>query len=568
MCKRIIALLLVLTMAVSLTSCMGELDIFDKLQQMFAPSPDEGGEEPGDEVGDYDWSKTTLNVELSEHTCSGELVSGARRYLAGGDPAANDPIDKAIRDRNKAAEAYTKTKINYSYLPDEPAYGWGKNMTRISKETMSYSDTGTDIYVNFMYDMIAASLSGDFANLNSVTFEGNERENYFRFTKEDYNPLTNDEGYMYDLMTSMSLSTRKMYVLASDYLADVSRAFFVVPVNMEMIDDIRIKYVKEYDYDGNGKFDAEDFFNIIWSNEWNFEAVKALSAAVAKQVGETPDLMEDTHGFALGSTISGIHGSAILYGSGIEIAQRHLNEITGFYDVSYPMDAGAFGDFCNALADLFSADGVTNVNEGSLTDTPSMKIAKLFADDHILLGGIICAGNLEQSEYQDMISKGDGFGVAPVPVYRAFDESLDIDENGVTEYYHTAVYNGAKCAAIAYRTTKFEQCTAWLDYQTANSADVMEEYWDKVVGNLEDNVKVINMLRANVCTVFEKSFEDQIRARANAYDMRWDSLIRMGKTWIHDESDIRTYYGSAVEIKWSVINYIERDFERLDDRED
>ncbi len=563
MFKRIIALVLVLTMAVGLTSCVGELDLFDKLQQLFAPSTDEGG---GDEVGDYDWSKTTLNVELSEHTCSGELSSGARRYLAGGDPDANDPIDRAVRDRNKAAEIYTKTKINYTYLPEMDTYGWGKNMTRITAETMSYSDTSTDIYVNFMYDLVALTLIGTFANLNSVTFEGNERENYFRFTKEDYNPTADDEGYMYDLMKSMSLSTRKTYLLASDYLADVSRAFFVVPVNMEMIDDIRIKYVREYDYDGNGKFDAEDFFNIIWSSDWNFEAVKALSIAVAKQVGETPDLMADTHGFALGSTVSGIHGSAILYGSGIEIARRRLNETTGVYDVSYPGEAGAYGDFCKALADLFSTEGVTNINEGSISNTPSMKIAKLFANDQMLFGGIICAGNLEQSEYQDM--SGDGFGVAPVPIYRAFDESLDLDEKGRNRYYHTAVYNGAKCASISYCTTKFEQCTAWLNYQTVNSVDVMEEYWHKVVGNYESNVEVMTMLRANVCTVFEKSFDDQIGARLNKNDVRWDYIIRMGKTWIHDESDINTSYITAVEIKWGVFDDIQINFEIIDNRDD
>ena len=565
MCKRIIALLLVLTMAVSLTSCMGELDIFDKLQQMFAPSTDEGG---GDEVGDYGWIRTALNVELSEHTCSGQLVSGTRRYLAGGAPAANDPIDKAIRDRNKAAEAYTKTKINYNYLPDVPTYGWGKNMTRIYNESLSYSDTSADIYVNFMYDLIAASLGGNFANLNSVKFEGNERENYFRFTAEDYNPTADDEGYMYDLMKSMSLSSRKMFVLASDYLSDVSRAFFVVPVNLKMLGDIKVKSVKQYDYDGNNKFDTEDFFNIIWSNDWNFEAVKALSAAVAKQVGETPDLMADTHGFALGSTVSGIHGSAILYGSNIQFAQLELNETTDTYDVSYPRDMGAYGDFCKALADLFSTEGVTNINEGSISNTPSMKIAKLFASDQMLLGGIICAGNLEQNEYQDMISKGDGFGVAPVPIYRAFDESLDLDENGRNRYYHTAVYSVAKCASIAYRTTKFEQCTAWLNYQTVNSVDVMEEYWHKVVGNYESNVEVMTMLRDNVRSVLDKSLDDQIRLLSTKTEMRWDHRIRRNGTWIQSENEIKHDYEGAIMDKFAVVDHIRRDFERLNNRDD
>ena len=568
MFKRIIALILVLVMAFSLVSCTVASDLLDKLQQIFTPSTDEDDDPNSDEVGEYDWDTTTLNVELSEHTCRGEIISGTSRYLAGND-AANDPIDRAVRGRNKAAETYTKTKINYSYIPDQDIYAWGKNISRISAETMSYSDTSTDIYVNFMYDMVAASLSGAFANLLSVTRPESEGQNYFGFAEEGYDPLTSDEGYMYDLMSSMTLSTKKMYVLASDYLADVYRAFFIVPVNLEMMDDIRVKSVKQYDYDGNGRFDTEDFFNIIWNNEWNFDAVKTLSMAVAKQVGDTPDLMKDTHGFALDSVFSAVHGSAILYGSGIEIANRRLNEATGVYDVSYPITAEVYGDFCAALADLFSTEGVTNISAGNISNTPAMKIASLFANDQMLLGGIICAGNLEQDEYQNM--NGEGFAIAPVPVYRAFSDSLDIDENGVNRYYHTAVYNGAKCAGIAYRTTKFKQCTAWLDYQTANSADVMEEYWHSVAGNDASNIKVLEMLRANACSVFEKCFDDQLqaimdRSMTRTGNLRWDYLIRSGKTWIH--YDISTDYKEASSYKQGTFDHISGIFENLHKRDD
>ena len=194
-----------------------------------------------------------------------------------------------------------------------------------------------------------------------------------------------------------------------------------------------------------------------------------LSAAVAKEVGEEPNLMQDTHGFALGSTVSGIHGVGILYGSDVEIISRDLNEVTGYYDVSYPTSAGTYGEFADALASLFETPGVTNIAGGSTTNTPSMKITQLFANNQILLGGVICAGNLEQTEYQTMNAEGAGFGVAPVPLY--------MENPGEEDNYLTAIHNTSRPGAIAKNTKNFTACTAFLDYQSTHSQDILDEYY-------------------------------------------------------------------------------------------
>ncbi len=502
---------------------------------------------------DYTWKTTTLNVELSEHTCSGELGSVVRRYLAGDDPTLNDPIDEDVRRRNLNAGKVTKTEINYRYVPDLPDYSWGKNVSRIAGETESYSSDSADVYVNFMYDMVGASLQGAFANLKSTTMPGSEGVNYFSFTESDYDPVENDEGYMYDLMSSLSFSTKKMYVLASDYLIDTVRAFFVVPVNIEMVNDIDVTMVAKYNYDGDDKFDIEDFFTIIGQNEWNYEAVKALSGAVAKQVGEKPSLFDDTHGFALGSTISGIHGIGILYGTDVQIIQRKLDPTTGYYNVSYPAKAGKYGEIADAIADLFRSQGVTTINNGSLQHTPSMMINDLFSANQMLLGGVICAGNLELEEYQEMNSNGQGFGVVPVPMWRAFDESIDIDVNGQNRYYRTAVHSVAKVAAISASTTKFRQVSAWLDYQTTHSSDILEQYYEEklqysIAGNNHNNIAVLSMLRENVSTALDECYDDVIRTYAGGDDVRWCYLIRQGGSW-ENSGNIRTRYTDAIKIK-------------------
>jgi hypothetical protein len=332
-----------------------------------------------------------------------------------------------------------------------------------------------------------------------------------------------------------------------------------------MVNGIDVTMVERYDYDQNGVFDIEDFFGIVWNYDWNYEAVKILSQAVANQVGEEPSLMDDTHGFALGSGVSGIHGVGILYGTDVEIIDRTLNNVTGYYEVAYPESAGAYGDFCDALASLFETPGVTNIAGGSTTNTPSMKITQLFANNQILLGGVICAGNLEQTEYQTMNAEGQGFGVAPVPMYREFNAAIDVDANNQNRYYRTASHNIAKCAGISVATTKFKQCSAWLDYQSTHSTDILNQYYeDKLqyafAGNNPHNVKVLEVLRNNVSTALDKCYDDAVKAYSGQTDMRWCFLIRKAQ-W--KPLEIRTDYSAAVELKAAFLQQIQDKYDKL-----
>ena len=517
---------------------------------------------------EYTWSTTPLNVEISEHTASQELISRTRRYLAGEDASATEPIDEEVRTRNARAEAVTRTKILYSYLPDTATNAWGKSMDRIAKEAKAGAENSADIYVNFVYDMVGASLQKAFANLRSTTMYGSAGKNYFEFMSPGYDADVDDKGYMYDLMNSMSFSAKKMYVFASDYMIDTARAFFVTPVNIEMINKIDPITVAQYN-DGDDEFDIDDFYdNVVWGYRWNYQAVKVFSEAVADQVGEEPSFTNDTFGFALGSAVSGIHGVGILYGSDVEIISRELGE-DGFYNVSYPASAedSGYAQFCDALSDLFSSPGVTDVAGGSLTNTPSMRITAKFAANQLLFGGVICAGNLELPEYQSMNATGDGFAIAPVPMYREFIAEIDVDENGVNRYYRTAIHNIAKVAGISYSTTKFKQCTAWLDYQSTHSTDILNSYYrDKLqygfAGNSLHNVQVLEMLRDNEPNATDKIYDDMIKAYIPDVDYRWCNLIRQAK-WRAD--DIRSKYTEAVMLKKGYLEQIRDVYEDLPD---
>ena len=577
--KRILCLLLVLAMMLGITGMLASCDKNE--DEDFGGKRDED-EFTDDEKGvskyyEYTWSTKTLNVELSEHTCSDELVSQVRRYLAGKNTDYNDPLDEDIRYRNDRANAVSRTNIKWTYLQNIDEYRWGANISRMANEAKSYSDTSADIYVNFMYDTVSASLQGAFANLRSTTMYKSEGKNFFEFVYDkNYDPTVDDEGYMYDLMNSLSFSTRKMYVLASDYLTDVVRAFFIVPVNIAMLEGIDVTMVEQYNADGDGKFELTDFYtSIVWDYQWNYDAIKVLSAAVHEQPGEHININEDIYGFGLDASLSGLHGSGLLYGSGIKIIDRTVNEQTGFYNVSYPASAGVYGDFCDAVTSLFQSTGVyaftKNADNGepskySFTSTPSMLIEDLFSNDQMLFGGIICAGNLERTAYQEMLAKGEGYGVAvaPVPMYRTFDASIDVDGNGVNRYYRTASHNIAKVAAISVATTKFKECTAWLDYQSTHSTDILNKYYNDelqyaIAGGDKHTVAVLQELRNNVSTALDKIYDDAVSTYAGATKQRWCQLI--WDKYDYQPTGIRTDYTAAVELKTKFLQQIRDKYE-------
>ena len=578
MAKRILCLLLVLVMVFSVCSTLASCK--NKDNENTDPNYRGEGERTEDEFDDaedakiskyyeYTWSTTNLNVEISEHTASQELISRTRRYLAGEDASASEPLDEQVRTRNARAEKVTRTKIKYTYLPDNSTNAWGKSMDRIAKEAKAGADNSADVYINFIYDMVGASLQKAFANLRSTTMYGSDGKNYFEFTANGYDPVADDKGYMYDLMSSLSFSTKKMYVLTSDYLIDVVRAFFVVPVNVEMINGIDASMVEQYN-NGDDVFDIDDFYaQVIWNYKWNYSAVKVFSQAVAVTEGEKPNFKttsNDVFGFALGSAHSGIHGVGILYGTDVEIITRELGD-DGFYNVYYPDSAetSGYAQFCDALADLFSTPGVYDVNYGTNTSTPSMQITAKFAANQLLFGGVICAGNLELGEYQKMNAEGQGFGVAPVPMYREYDESIDVDEHKINRYYRTASHNIAKCAGISFSTTKFKQASAWLDYQSTHSTDILNKYYrDKLqygyaAGN-PHNVDVLEMLRDNASTALDKCYDDAIKAYFPDVDYRWCYLPRQANWKAYD---IRTRYTAAVTAKEGFLEEIRTAYDDL-----
>ena len=530
----------------------------------------------------YPWSKTTLIFQMTENSNSQELPSTCRRYLAGDLTGVNDrsTIDDYVADRNDEALKETNVEVKYQYLPDTPAYSWGENINTITEEVQSRREGRPDIYCNFVYDMVAASLQKAFANLLSTTMYEDSHElagaehNYFEFTDPTF--VDTGVGYMIGYMRSLTLSKYKMYCLSSDYFTDMVRAFLVVPVSIGLLETLQTSEDadkthladRETTLDATGNIETnytiEDFYKLVTDKEWNYETLAKFSQSISinGEGDETFDL-RDTVGFALG-TSSGLPASGLLYTTSITIIDRTYDAKKGDYVYSYPYmnaitdangnitsfekDPNGTHDeliaFCNNLNTLFQADGVIAVSSdndthgygaasGKATDLTAIR--ERFSTGNVLFGGIICLGSLEYDEYKEMNGQGgSGYGIVPVPLYRT-----NYVENGQTKVddYLTQIHNIGRIGAISYTTEKFAQCTAYLNYMSVNSTEILNEYYDfklqyDVVGtSVKGNVEMLKYIRKNVRSSFDKAFEDALGRFYNATDdesmkQQWHTMIK------------------------------------------
>ncbi|MBQ7344236.1 MAG: hypothetical protein IJW53_05700 [Clostridia bacterium] len=605
--NRIIALLLAMVVLVMcLASCGGGED---------TPGPGEGG---GNDLGggqgiindNYPWRTTNLVFQLTENSNSQELPSTCRRYLAGDLEGFEDDastIDDWVSDRNEDALEYTNVTVTYDYLPDISAHGWGQNINTIFEEVMAKDAGRPDMYCNFVYDMVAVSLKGAFANLKSTTMykDGHELagadHNYFTFVNPDENTATDEfgeyldtgKGYMYEYMRSLTLSKFKMYCLSSDYFTDMVRAFLIVPVNIGLLETLQADMENEglynsnraqtFDENGNEEtnYTIEDFYQLVTDKQWNYETLAAFSAAVTIEgEGDDGTDLRDTVGFALGSA-SGLPASGILYTTSITIIDREYDVAKGDYTYSYPythqvadgqfeMDSDGTHEelitFCANLSNLFNQPGVIAVNNSQTQGFGSdalLAIRQRFAGNYVLFGGIICLGSLEYDVYKEMNGEGGtGYGIVPVPLYRA-----SYVEDGVTKVdpYLTQIHNIGRIGAISYTTEKFSQCTAYLNYQSVNSTEILTEYYDyklqyDVVGTgVKGNVEMLKYIRENVRSAFDKAFEDALGRFYSATDEeamneQWHTMIKNEEFDLTGD-EMRAYYASLTPKKaWRLYN--------------
>ena len=95
----------------------------------------------------------------------------------------------------------------------------------------------------------------------------------------------------------------------------------------------------------------------------------------------------------------------------------------------------------------------------------------------------------------------------------------------------------ARIVAIAKCSTEKSQASAYLDYVSRNSADILEEYYTMelaIYGIHANNNKMMTYIRNHARTCFDKTFEDVIadymlETDSNAYAKRWHYMLQSEK---------------------------------------
>ena len=204
------------------------------------------------------------------------------------------------------------------------------------------------------------------------------------------------------------------------------------------------------------------------------------------------------------------------------------------------------------------ATGVLCISRDSCASTigeygeGAIAIRTRFCADQVLFGSTICVGSLEYPDYQRLKnSPGSGFGVVPVPLYHEIPE-------GSSESYLTTIHNLGRPGAIAMNTKNFTQCTAFLNYQSTHSTDILNYYYDyqlqyNIADGSKGTVEMLQFIRTNVRSAFDKTFEDAIGIYDGDTSNRWHSILARAA---FEEEDMRQEYIDRIGNKQKLLNQL------------
>ena len=500
-----------------------------------------------DRTKNYYWEENqSILIEMNLDSSNGELTDLTKRYMAGmadEGQVLNTRLDQLVYDRNTAAYTATNMTVNYVFI-EEGTYTWNKYHGPISNAIAAPTEDTPDVYCGLAWDLGACAAKGDFVNLMSANRgQGN---NYFTFNEDNYNAEFDDEGYFYELMTSMSPVDDKMYIYASNYNIDVIRAIYCLPVSITLLESLSLDKIAEtdsafnykWDSDEDGDWDVDDFYDIVMTNNWTYDMLGVLGGAVySNDSGSAEANLNDTLGFVY-DWYKGLQCAGVIFSNDVQLFEKTYNaDGTPVYSV--PDTNDAFIELVDEFGSIFNyAGNITMYNTPSGYNSVLEGIRARFSEDKILFGGIITVGALDYAEYQGMEG---GFGIVPVPL-----------ANNTKEYV-SAIHNIARVMGIAKTSTKFEQISAFLDYQALNSDEVMATYYSLLqydtVGGEQYNIAVLDILRNSLGDNSKQYLENQIHTKPSGISVSIDRWSKFLYKETFDTEALRNQYNESISNK-------------------
>ena len=469
---------------------------------------------------------TSIRLQLSEYSDS-EFDSGAKKYMQGPDGPSSDKVQNLVYMRNSDACGELGLTVEYYYIN----MGWSLAAGEII--LTEQGDSKPDMYCDMIYDMMKVTLQGCFRNLYTMTTADANNDG----VQDGYFDISEDNGYLTNFMNGLTFSSDKKYLIGSQYYLDLIRAMMVMPLNIDM-------------YDSKCD-DIDQFYQDVIDGKWTWDYLMKASEQVYNDKTGNGNSMDDTLGFAA-ETLGGKAASGIVYSTDLEIVK--VEEKTGLYTFTYNPNNSVLYTLYNKIAQVFASDGVSVASPLGSTQDQVAEIRDAFAAGQLLFGGCIMMGAVEAETYQEMEQQ---FGLVPIP-------KLDEKYN-----YNTLIHNVGRCGAISLSTTKPQAISAYIQYCSENSADVVNEYYNYAMKykytSDAGTAEMLDQIYNNVVSSREKSLDDLISAtNADAKLYNWHSmLISDNRDYKSNADQIATVYETAIRIKQTVIGKLLNDWKKL-----
>ena len=500
--------------------------------------PGQGGD---DIIGQDKWNGVNFNddvirLQLSSYD-DAELTSGAKKYMQGPDGPSSDKVQQLVYTRNKAAQDTLGLTVEYYYIDK----GWGIASGTII-DTEKNAASKPDMYCDMVYDMMKATLDGCFRNLYTMTTDfvtaNGQKGGYFEFEAAEGSDSIFENAYLSDFMAGLTFSSDKMYLIGSQYYIDLIRAMMVLPINIDMYDT---KY---------GSIDQ--FYQDVIDGKWTWDYLMNVSQKIYNDKTGNGNTMDDILGFAA-ETGGGKSAAGIVYSTDINIVE--VNERNGLYSFTYNANNKQLYDIFDKIAQVFSTDGVAISNVGGLQEQTNA-ILNAFASGTLLFGGCAMMGIVEAETYQEMEQQ---FGLVPIP---KLSEEFE---------YNTLIHNVGKCGAVSFSTSKPRQISAFIQYCSENSKEVVNEYYNYAMKykytSDAGTAEMLDMIYQNIVSVREKALDDLLSAsNSDAGTYAWHKMLIGAEGNLNYQSNadqIASVYETAIRIKQSVIGQLLKKWKNL-----
>ncbi len=424
---------------------------------------------PEEKYARYNWDTANIIIQINENSDLGGYPSSLRRYLAG-ESADSASTDLLIMSRNNKAAATAKTKVTYKYKADgDKSYSWGSAGGSIVADIFANGAKAPDVYIDSGSELVNASLKGCFFN---ILTEGTE--NNFSLIEEGYKNSEKSYGYCGEIMSALSPSKNKQYILASDYLPDTVRGVSVTAMNTGLLETLG----------ADGEKTLQDFHKAVMDGEWTYSYLISLSEWVSNKKSDCAGFVfesRDTHQM-----------SALLYSAAPELFEREYDKKTDMYSLDFLNTGSRIEEFSENYTKLFASSGI--VLENGAEDTQKSR----FISHGSLFSGIIPIAALENEDYKEIANSG--IYIAPIPKMNS------------TDSYRGSIDARASFAAVNRKSTKIAETSAYLDYQSTHSEEIISSYclysllWGKL-GASPENKESLELIRASAHLSYSSVYE-------------------------------------------------------------